>query len=74
MAYTIVGTGSRGRDGVVTQYICDTAADIASLPTGKDAPAYGDQPAPGSTALDADGKEIYTLTPSRAWVSVLVLP
>ena len=74
MAYAIAGTGRRSRSGVVTEYICDSAADIASLPTGKGVPDYDEKPSPGSTALDAAGKEIYALTPSREWVSVLALP
>ena len=39
-------------------YLCDTAADLPSLP---------DDDAPGSGVLVADGGEFYVLNHSRAW-------
>lgn len=74
MAYSVVSTTSRSMAGVVTQFICDAAADVSSLPTGSGSLRWADQPAPGSSALVAETKEIYALTPARTWVSVAVLP
>lgn len=60
--------------GTIRVYICDTVADVANLPTGEDGGGWDEIPAPGSTALVAETKEIYALTPARTWMSVAVLP
>ena len=46
----------------VTEFICDTVADIANLPTEKNK-VY-----PGSAALVASTGDIYILNASRKWV------
>lgn len=46
----------------VSEFVCDTVADIADLPTEKNK-VY-----PGSTALVAATGEVYILNASREWV------
>lgn len=46
----------------VTEFICDTVADIANLPTEKNK-VY-----PGSAALVTSTGDIYMLSASRKWV------
>lgn len=46
----------------VTEFICDTTADIANLPTEKNK-VY-----PGSAALVASTGDIYILNANRKWV------
>lgn len=46
----------------VTEFICDTVADIANLPTEKNK-VY-----PGSAALVASTGDIYILNANRKWV------
>lgn len=46
----------------VTEFICDTVADVANLPTEKNK-VY-----PGSAALVASTGDIYVLNASRKWV------
>lgn len=46
----------------VAKFVCDTEADIASLPTEKNK-VY-----PGSTAVVASTGNLYILNASRAWV------
>ena len=46
----------------VTEFICDTTADVANLPTEKNK-VY-----PGSAALVASTGDIYILSTSRKWV------
>lgn len=77
MAIKIISTGRSGPDGTVTQYVCDYVSDVANLPTGEAGVTYSrlDQvPAPGSTAIVDESKELYHLPPSRTWSSLLVFP
>ena len=46
----------------VTEFICDTTADVANLPTEKNK-VY-----PGSAALVASTGDIYMLSTSRKWI------
>lgn len=46
----------------VSEFVCDTTADIADLPTDKKK-VY-----PGSTALVAETSEVYILNASYQWV------
>ncbi len=53
-------------EGVHLEYVCDSEADVADLPTGQDGDPSG--PRPGSTAYCADTGRTYILTPGRMWV------
>ena len=46
----------------VSEFVCDTVADIANLPTEKNK-VYR-----GSTALVTETSEVYILNASRQWV------
>ena len=48
----------------VAKFVCDTEADVASLPTEKNK-VY-----PGSTAIVATTGNVYILNASRQWVSL----
>lgn len=77
MAYKIISTGRSGPDGTVMQFICDFVSDVASLPTGENGVTYTKLdmvPAPGSTAIVNESKELYDLPPSRTWSPLLVFP
>ena len=48
----------------VSDFVCDTEADIASLPTEKNK-VY-----PGSTCIVASTSEVYIFNASREWVKL----
>ena len=48
----------------VSDFVCDTEADIASLPTNKK------EVYPGSTCLVAQTGEVYVLNASNQWVKL----
>jgi len=48
----------------VSDFICDTVADIANLPTSKNS-VY-----PGSTCLVAGTSEVYVLNANYQWVKL----
>lgn len=48
----------------VSEFVCDTEADIKDLPTDKNK-VY-----PGSTCLVASTSEVYILNASREWVKI----
>lgn len=60
-----------GSEGVYTEYACSGAADLASLPTGKDSERC-DRPRPGSTAVvpssDKAGASVYILSNEHEWI------
>ena len=77
MAIKIIDKGESGPDGVITRYSCDYVTDVAQLPTGQDNLPFYEQrnhPAPGSTAIVDESKELYHLPPSRVWSALLVFP
>lgn len=48
----------------VTEFVADTVADVALLPTTPDK-VY-----PGSTCLVAEGSKVFVLNASRQWVEL----
>ena len=50
------------------EFLCDTAEDVANLPTDCDTGTCGKLCAAGSTALIADTKEIKVLNTQGEWV------
>lgn len=56
--------------GVYTEYVCDTIADVANLPTGKNAQNI-DRPRPGSTAVITSAGSVYVLSNEREWVVLI---
>lgn len=62
------------KEGIYTEYVCSSVADIASLPTGAGSDAL-DRPRPGSTAVisgaDGTSASVYMLTNEREWVLLL---
>lgn len=57
-------------EGVYTEYVCDTIAEVANLPTGKNSDSI-DRPRPGSTAVIAEAGMVYVLSNEREWVALI---
>lgn len=57
-------------DGVIFEYICDSASDVSSLPTGASETDLTKKPRPGSRALVAATTEVYVLDSTRTWVKL----
>ena len=76
--FTTLKKGERyvdDKNGIYTEYVCSSAADVAGLPTGAGSDAL-DRPRPGSTAIvpgeDGASASIYVLTNEREWVLLLM--
>ena len=67
MAYTVTkcDVGGSTANGYHYEYLCESADDIADLPTGADSTEIS-KPAPGSLALLEDGT-VYILKNNREW-------
>ena len=61
------GMNVQNEEGVYMEFICDTAEDIAQLPTGRECGVYLDRPRPGSMAVCIAQKSLYTLSNQREW-------
>ena len=67
----IGGTGyTVDNEGFYHEYVCDSASDIANLPTGQDMARSKGKPRPGSTAIVSANSDIYMLTNARSWVKI----
>lgn len=63
-------------EGSYLEFICDTEADIADLPTGPNeaqpyVAQYRNFPRPGSMAVVAETGDVYALSPGRLWCKVI---
>ena len=67
MAFTVTkcDVGGSTANGYHYEYLCESADDIATLPTGADSTEIS-KPAPGSLALLEDGT-VYLLKNNREW-------
>lgn len=69
--YSVLKEGGPGYiangEGTYKEFVCDTIADIADLPTGADGGGI-DRPRPGSTAVVTAAAMVYVLSNERAWV------
>lgn len=67
MAFTVTkcDVGGSTANGYHYEYLCESADDIANLPTGADSTEIS-KPAPGSLALLEDGT-VYILKNNREW-------
>lgn len=58
-------------NGIYTEFVCSSAADVANLPTGKNSDKE-DKPRPGSTAVvpgeNGGAASVYMLSNERSWV------
>lgn len=72
MAYTVIKceVGGSTSQGYYYEYLCESADDVANLPTGADS-ADITRPAPGSLALIEGDLSIYMLTINREWSEVM---
>jgi hypothetical protein len=57
-------------EGVYTEYVCSTIADVQNLPTGKGLNTI-DRPRPGSTAIVTSISAVYVLSNEREWVALV---
>lgn len=57
-------------EGVYMEYVCDTIAEVANLPTSKNSDSI-DRPRPGSTAVIAEAGMVYVLSNEREWVALI---
>lgn len=72
MAFTVIKceVGGSTSQGYYYEYLCESADDVATLPTGADS-ADITRPAPGSLALIEGDLSIYMLTINREWSEVM---
>lgn len=73
--YSLLKIGGSGymvdEEGYYHEYVCDTVADINTLPTGVDMGQSKIKPRPGSTAVVTADSSVYVLANNRQWVLLL---
>jgi len=76
--FTTLKKGERyieDKEGIYTEFVCSSVADVAGLPTGAGSDAL-DRPRPGSTAVvpgeDGASASVYVLTNEREWALLLM--
>lgn len=72
MAYSVTkcDVGGSTANGYHYEYLCESADDIAGLPTGASSTEIS-KPAPGSLALIETDASVYVLKCSREWAKLL---
>ena len=68
MAIKVLKRGAGYGKNCITEFLVDTEADVANLPTNESVGTVGKMCAPGSTALIAETKAIVILNNQGAWV------